>query len=386
MALDTGDPKLPNDGPPQMSPLAVTDDLFTEARRQVEICNACRYCEGYCAVFPAITRQTAFADGDLTQLANLCHNCRGCYYACQYTPPHAFALNIPGVLSDIRNDSWRRFAWPTGFAGLFQRSGAAVALAMVAGFALLVWAVAALPGGGAGFYAWMGHGAMVAIFAPAFLFPIAALAVGLGRYWREVGGHRVTAADLRNALAATADLRNLSGGQGQGCNFEKEERYSDARRWLHQATMYGFLLCFLATCSGTVMHYLFDWPAPYPWWTAPKLFGVPGGILLVVGAGGLAWLKTRADPALGSPAAWGGDMGFVLLLALTGLTGLVLYWAAGTAAVGTLLALHLGTVLALFLLTPYSKMAHGFYRLAALVRDAQVTSGRLPVGNQQRKR
>jgi precorrin 3B synthase CobZ len=62
-----------------------------EARRQIEICNACRYCEGYCDVFPAMTRQRAFSDGDITQLANLCHNCRGCYYACQYTEPHEFA-------------------------------------------------------------------------------------------------------------------------------------------------------------------------------------------------------------------------------------------------------------------------------------------------------
>jgi citrate/tricarballylate utilization protein len=28
-------------------------------------------------------------------------------------------------------------------------------------------------------------------------------------------------------------------------------------------------------------------------------------------------------------------------------------------------------VLSFFLLTPYTKMAHGFYRLAALVRDEQ---------------
>ena len=27
-----------------------------EARRQIEICNACRYCEGFCSVFPAMTR------------------------------------------------------------------------------------------------------------------------------------------------------------------------------------------------------------------------------------------------------------------------------------------------------------------------------------------
>ena len=59
-------------------------DLLQEARRQAEICNACRYCEGYCSVFPAITRNKVFASGDITQLANLCHNCRGCYHAFLY--------------------------------------------------------------------------------------------------------------------------------------------------------------------------------------------------------------------------------------------------------------------------------------------------------------
>ncbi|MCG7522824.1 4Fe-4S ferredoxin, partial [Ruegeria sp. Ofav3-42] len=63
-------------------------DLIQEARRQAEICNACRYCEGYCSVFPSLHAERAFSDGDITQLANLCHNCRGCYYACQYTAPH----------------------------------------------------------------------------------------------------------------------------------------------------------------------------------------------------------------------------------------------------------------------------------------------------------
>ena len=69
--------------------------ITEEARRQVEICNACRYCEGYCAVFPSAFSQRAFSDGDITQLASLCHNCRGCYYACQYTDPHEFALTCP---------------------------------------------------------------------------------------------------------------------------------------------------------------------------------------------------------------------------------------------------------------------------------------------------
>jgi citrate/tricarballylate utilization protein len=93
---------------------------------------------------------------------------------------------------------------------------------------------------------------------------------------------------------------------------------------------------------------------------------------MVAGGIGLAWLKLKADPELGSPTRWGGEMAFVLLLTATAATGLALYAATGTAAVPALLALHLGAVLAFFLLMPYSKMAHGFYRLAALVREAQL--------------
>ncbi len=343
-------------------------DLIHEARRQVEICNACRYCEGYCSVFPALQRWKEFSGGEMIQLANLCHNCRGCYYACQYTEPHEFALNLPKALAEVRAVSWERLAWPGGVARLFQRSGVAVALALVAALATMFAAASALrPASGEGFYADLSHGAMVAIFTPAFLFPLVAVAVALRRYWREIGGATVRFAHLRAALANAARLRELSGGQGQGCNFEREDRYSNARRHAHQAVLYGFLLCFAATAAGTVMHYAFAWQAPYGFFTPPKLLGVPGGLLLIVGTAALVWLKTRADGELGAPRAWGGEMAFVLLLLLTAATGLALYAFGGAG----LLAIHLGAVLAFFLLTPYSKMVHGFFRLAALTREAQ---------------
>src|SRR5487761_2081333 len=79
-----------------------TDELIIEANRQLNICNACRYCEGYCAVFPALERRTKLGIGDLAQLANLCHDCRDCYFACMYIPPHDFALNPPQLLSELR--------------------------------------------------------------------------------------------------------------------------------------------------------------------------------------------------------------------------------------------------------------------------------------------
>ena len=92
------------------------------------ICNACRYCEGYCAVFPALERRTVLEPGDITQLANLCHDCRACYYACMYAPPHEFGVNPPQVLAAARQASYRAHlpAWtprPGRAAGLAAGPG-----------------------------------------------------------------------------------------------------------------------------------------------------------------------------------------------------------------------------------------------------------------------
>lgn len=349
-----------------------TTELIQEGRRQREICNACRYCEGFCSVFPAMTRQKAFADGDITHLANLCHNCRGCYYSCQYTEPHEFALNLPAALAEVRQDSWERHAWPKPLAKVFHEKGVAISGFFVACLLAIFWVLSALrPEDGAGFYALLSHGVMVAIFAPAFLLPLASVAFGLRSYRREVGGQRLRMADLIAAGKSAAVLKKLDGGQGQGCNFEHEDRYSDTRRRLHQATMYGFLLCFGATSSATVLHYLFGIEAPYDLVSLPKLLGVPGGILLCIGTLGLAVLKTRADASLGSRRVWGGEMAFVLLLFLVSLTGLILYGATDSGIVPPLFMLHLSSVLTFFLLLPFTKMVHGFYRFAALAAEAQ---------------
>ncbi|MES2541825.1 MAG: tricarballylate utilization 4Fe-4S protein TcuB [Pseudomonadota bacterium] len=347
-------------------------DLINEARRQIEICNACRYCEGFCSVFPAMTRQKAFADGDITQLANLCHNCRGCYYSCQYTEPHEFALNLPAALAEVRVESWERLIRPQKLARLFQTHGVAMAALLVLALAGFFWAMVSLkPVSGEGFYAYLAHNTLVAIFLPAFLAPLALIALALSAYWREVGGGRLHLSHVIAGIKDAARLKNLSGGQGQGCNFEKGDRYSDRRRVYHQLMMYGFLLCFASTSTATVMHYAFGWEAPYPFWSPPKLLGVPGGIMMVIGAAGLGWLKVKADPALGAVRVWGGEMAFVLLLGAVALTGLFLYASNGSGVVGSLLAIHLASVMTLFLLLPYSKMVHGFFRLTALIAEAR---------------
>jgi len=349
---------------------------MAEAHRQLEICNACRYCEGYCSVFPAMMRQTMFSAGDLTHLANLCHNCRGCYYACQYTPPHAFALNLPAALADVRQESWEHYIRPRALARAFQTHGLAIALlGSVLIAVLFATAQAIRDAGGQGFYAYLSHNLMVAIFLPAFVLPLAVIGIGLRDYWRDTGGRRPTVAELNNAFLSLAKLKNLSGGHGEGCNFEKGDRFSNARRHAHQAVLWGFLLCFLATTVATFMHYALAWPAPYGLLTPPKLFGITGGVLLTLGSAAMIVLKLRADPELGARRVWGGELAFVALLGLTALSGLVLYAATGTAFVRALLALHLGAVLTLFLLMPFSKMVHGFFRLSALIIEEQKKRG-----------
>jgi citrate/tricarballylate utilization protein len=65
------------------------------------------------------------------------------------------------------------------------------------------------------------------------------------------------------------------------------------------------------------------------------------------------------------------DVAFILMLFLTSFSGMVLLLLRDTAAMGPLLALHLGVVFAVFITMPYGKFVHGIYRFAALVRYAR---------------
>ena len=109
-----------------------------EVARVMQICNACRYCEGFCAVFPAMTRRRHFNEGDVGYLSNLCHNCGACYHACQYAPPHEFGVNVPQAFAAARNDSYAAYAWPGPLAGLFRQNGLFVTLGISGGLALTV--------------------------------------------------------------------------------------------------------------------------------------------------------------------------------------------------------------------------------------------------------
>ena len=41
------------------------DELIKDAQHSMGICNSCRYCEGFCAVFPAMEKRLDFTEGDI---------------------------------------------------------------------------------------------------------------------------------------------------------------------------------------------------------------------------------------------------------------------------------------------------------------------------------
>lgn len=355
-------------------------NLLKEAERAMVICNACRYCEGFCAVFPAIELRRTFTDQDLKYLANLCHNCRDCYYACQYAPPHEFAMNVPKTLAELRLETYREFSWPRFLTGLFRRNVLAVSLITALSVSIVLLLTFLFKGspvffgihtGENAFYKVIPYTAMVLPFSALAIFILISLWKGVSSFWFETGGKLGELANPFGNIRAIWDvlrLKYLDGG-GYGCNYP-DDRFSMVRRYFHHAVFYGFLLCLASTTIAACYDHFLHLPAPYPFWSWPVMLGTFGGASLLVGTGGLLYLKWRMDRTPATPHAFGMDVGFLVLLFLTSFTGLLLMVLRETPVMGTLLAVHIGLVSGLFITLPYGKFVHSVYRYAALLRNA----------------
>jgi citrate/tricarballylate utilization protein len=353
-------------------PLPGLNPEESEARRQLRICNGCRYCEGFCAVFPAIFRRLDFNTADVHQIANLCHQCGACLHGCHHAPPMAYGINLPRALARVRAQTWSRFAWPGPLGKLYERNGLVLSLVLAAALALFIALVQSSAGSllapaVGGFYALLPHDKMVALFAPVFVFALLALAIGVSRFWRDSPPGPSSEGAVGEAVGNVLGLTYLGGGHGEGCNNE-DDSFSLAKRRLHHATFYGFMLCFAATVTASFYHYVLGIPAPYDFTTLPKVLGMIGGVSLLVGTIGLWRMNVRRHPLQGVPEHRSMDRGFIAMLALVAASGLLLALARGHSGMPLMLAIHLGAVMALFATMPFSKFAHGVYRGAALLK------------------
>jgi citrate/tricarballylate utilization protein len=358
--------------------------LVDEAARQFSVCNACRYCEDYCAVFPAIERRRLFTEGDLGYIANLCHDCRACYQACMYVDPHEFDLDLPGLLAESRVASYERYARPRRLARLLE-SGPLVLSVVTAAMVAIVLAIMLAAGslgrlldvrtGAGAFYALVPH---VAMASAALVVTGLAGAVGFAGFMafiRDGDQSRLGPLRLRLWMTAWAEALTLRWQRGGGdeCYYPNADRPSAGRRRLHQLLVAGVLATFASTLSAFVYETFLDRTPPFGWLSVPVELGFWGGVAMLVGATGLGALKVRGQTATQQGRSL--DTTFLVALILVAATGLALLALRATGAMGTLLVVHLASVLALLLTAPYGKLVHAVYRLAAIYRDASERVG-----------
>jgi citrate/tricarballylate utilization protein len=350
--------------------------LFEEAKRQLTICNSCRYCEGYCAVFPAIEIRRVITDGDVPYLANLCHDCRACFYACMYSPPHEFAINIPHILAEARIATYRRWCWP----GVLSDSVRDRWLEWTLGFT--AWASVCLLAAilisprvmlsrhlaAGSFYKIIPYRVILIGGTVLFAYAICVWAIGGIRFWSSTGDRRPRA-NLKAMIGAVFDSLGLSylKGGGPGCYYPKD-RPSFVRRAYHTLTAWGFLSALLSTSTAAIYQDFFHWLPPFGYASAPVVFGIIGGIAMIIGTMGLIWFKLKSDKTPNGDHTLSMDYTFLVVLWLTAVSGMLTLAFRATSAMGSLLVLHLGFVAALFISAPYGKFVHLVYRLLALIK------------------
>jgi CitB domain protein len=369
-------------------PAAATEDrhetslhaLVREAERQLIICNACRYCEGLCAVFPALERRTVLGTGDVLQLANLCHDCRACYDACMYAPPHEFAINPPAILSAARLQSYQRYLWPRRVPRLFRgRIGVFTGMVLATIFCI---AIAWVTSGPEALFRGPANGAYspyeVIPYEPFFLMGLlpavfaAVITYLAGRaYWREIGGRPAGAGrvvPLLKAIWHSMALTNQRGG-GADCHYPRDDKPSPARRRLHITLVAGYGLCVVSTLSAAFLQDILHIDPPYPVLSVPVLSGTLGGIGITIGCIGLVMLKKDSSEATSVAEMNIKDYGLLSALFFLATTGLFTLMVRATAAYPLVLVIHMASVMLFTAMAPYSKLIHAVFRFQALVRD-----------------
>jgi citrate/tricarballylate utilization protein len=354
-------------------------DTIDEAGRQFTLCNACRYCEGYCAVWPAMERRSRFDEEAVAYLANLCYNCRDCYYACPYIPPHEFAINIPKILSDVRLKVYEEYARPRIISPLFE-TRKRYSILITASSVIVMMLFALVAGDPArllkphlqlgSFYDIFPYLSIIIAGTALGIYVLLGFFQGVLRFAARIHG---SATGLLNAralwLAANDALKHtwFKGG-GAGCTYP-ESKGSYSFLVLHGMVFYGFASALVATILAAIYQDFLGVLPPYQILSPPVLFGTSGGIAMAIGTLILLYFKAIGDKSPNFKGMADIDYEFLIILNLASVSGMLTLVLRSTSLMGVAFAVHLGLVLSLFVTAPYGKFVHFTYRYISLVKN-----------------
>ncbi len=356
------------------------DPLIKEAARQMKICNACRYCEGFCPVWDVMEYRREFAKGDIEYMANLCHDCGQCFDSCPFTPPNEFSVDIPSILSEVRAHTYEEYTSPSIAAPLLDKRVRFSLLLLGLSFLglLTTYFLTGNPARILGSYTEKGSfyeilpnifldaaGTMLAMFAI-----LTWLVSGLRFINTSKNRERIRPGDLVSAIYESLGERWFRGG-GAGCNYpDREERGSYRKFVTHALVMYGFLLDLLSTASAFVEQDFLGIYPPYPILSVPVISGLAGGLMIIVGATFFLYYDSGGRNPRGKKME-SMDRIFLITLFMVSATGIMLFAMRSTALMGLFLLIHLSFVGLLFISAPYGKFIHLVYRYLSIARYHQ---------------
>ena len=301
----------------------------------------------------------------------LCHNCGDCTTHC---PRGAKPAEVLGTL---RKATIEKYALVKPLAGIANNFVASMIVSAIVIAGLL--AVAGHLNIFANYHA-EGEGGKLNIifnnfipthdvdflFVPLFMLGVATAGYGVMKFWNDIcdsaGLGKYTG---RNALGSIVPTlvqivqHNVFGN----CGVNKD------RKLPHMLALFSFIALFITTNWAVFYLYVLGWePGSYSSLGNPlKWLGNIGAVMLLVGT---VWLIMNRKAKEAKQASSSFDWNLLYLILLIGVTGFVaqVFRIAGAVAPAQVTyVLHLIFIAQLFIFTPYSKLAHLWYRTTAMV-------------------
>jgi quinone-modifying oxidoreductase subunit QmoC len=291
----------------------------------------------------------------------LCHQCNDCT---AYCPRGA----KPGeVLGAIRKQTIAQYSSPGFLVNLVNNRKFMPFLFLIPAILLAIVISATgtfgIPEGEIVFTKFMPVLSIQIVFTLALVFGVGTGILGMKKFWGDMKkANDVTSGDLKGSVTDML-TELLSHKKFKDCDVSKDRATS------HLLVFYSFIALGIATALGVlyidILH--LESPFRFGYGTPIKIFGTAGAIAII--AGSYLMMSNRFKNAdrvgVGSYFDW-------LLISMIGILGLsgALAWITRVAGIAGLAYpiyfIHLVFVLSLFVYLPFSKLAHLFYRGAAL--------------------
>jgi quinone-modifying oxidoreductase subunit QmoC len=291
----------------------------------------------------------------------LCHQCNDCS---AYCPRGA----KPGeVLGAIRKQTIKQYSTPGFLVDIVNNKTMMPLIFIVPAVILAVLLSAAgtfkIHEGDVIFAKFASTHFLQFVFTPVLLIGIAVGVMGMRKFWADMKQtNKVYSGDLNASLMAT--LKDIAGHKKfRDCDVSADRFTS------HFLVFYGFVAAAIATAIGVLYIDILgmDSPFRFGYGTPVKIFGNIGAIGIIVGVILMMSNRFKNAEKLGVGSYF--DWLLLSIIAIVGISGFLaqLLRVAGVAPIAyPVYFIHLVFVFSLFIYLPFSKLAHMFYRGAAI--------------------